>query len=310
MQQGVEAAEDLGTEDALTGLYLQEIGRAPLLTAEQERTLGRAIQGGGAGGEAARQEMAAANLRLVVAIAKRYAGRGSGLADLVGNGNEGLMLAVDRFDWRRGVRFSTYAVWWIRQSILRGLLRERQTVTISRKMAQALAGLTDACDGFVADKERWPTGAELAGRLGVSPVLLEMAVAAGRKPLSLSAGLGEGDSEVLDLLADPQAVDPEAAAVQRVYARELAALCAQLPDQEQRALCLRYGLDGGEPATLDRMAAAMGLTRGVARSVVRRARAHMREHVEVQEHLTPVFGMVATLGAENGAASGTVMGRG
>ena len=240
-------------------LYLNEINRVPLLTAAQEIELAKAVEAGDA---AARQHLVDANLRLVVNVAKRYAAGGLPLLDLIQEGNLGLMQAVERFDWRRGFKFSTYATWWIRQAITRSLSNDSRTVRLPVHVVEALRKIRRVTPELAQEIEREPTPAELGEVLGMAPERVVEIVRAGRAPTSLEQPVGEdGDESLVDFVEDPDPDTADRALLAGTLREDLHRALAILPDRQQTILVRRFGLDGQEPWTLDQIGAHFGVTR-------------------------------------------------
>ena len=280
---GVEPAprlEPAGDEpylgpDALK-LYLSEIRRIPLIDAAQEKRLGMKARRGDV---EARQALISANLRLVVYVAKRFMGRGLALSDLIEEGNLGLIRAAEKFQPQRGFRFSTYATWWIRQAVQRGLANHAATVRLPVHIAEALGRLARERDRQLTKLGREPRESELAAALKVTPQRLREWQRASRQSLSLDASVdGEDESKrFVDLLTDREALSPEEQAFQSLERGQLDRLLARLNEKERAVVVARFGLGGGEALTLEQTGAALGLTRERIRQIeqgaVRRLRA-------------------------------------
>ncbi len=252
------ATGDESIEDTMR-LYLNEINRVPLLTAAQEIELAKRVEAGDA---AARQHLVDANLRLVVNVAKRYAAGGLPLLDLIQEGSLGLMQAVERFDWRRGFKFSTYATWWIRQAITRSLSNDSRTVRLPVHVVEALRKIRKITPELAAEMEREPTPAELGEVLGMSPERVVEIVRASRAPMSLEQPVGEdGDESLADFVEDPDLDTADRALLAGTLREDLHRALAILPDRQQTILVRRFGLDGQEPWTLDQIGAHFGVTR-------------------------------------------------
>ena len=252
------ATGDESIEDTMR-LYLNEINRVPLLTAAQEIELAKRVEAGDA---AARQRLVDANLRLVVNVAKRYAAGGLPLLDLIQEGNLGLMQAVERFDWRRGFKFSTYATWWIRQAITRSLSNDSRTVRLPVHVVEALRKIRKVTPELAQEMEREPTAAELGQVLGMAPERVVEIVRASRAPSSLEQPVGEdGDESLADFVEDPDPDTADRALLAGTLREDLHRALAILPDRQQTILVRRFGLDGQEPWTLDQIGAHFGVTR-------------------------------------------------
>ena len=248
-----EVEEEPGADDALA-TYLREIRPVSLLTAAQEVDLAQRIE---AGDEAAMQHFILANLRLVVNIAKKYQGRGFSLLDLIQEGNIGLMRAVQKFDWRRGYRFSTYATWWIRQAITK---------------------VRDATERLTQRLGRDPTEEEVAGELGVTVTELDEMLRSSAAPVSLETPVGEDETDVLgDLLPDENAIAPEDRAFERTLKEEANhALEETLSHRERLVLQLRFGLGDGQVYPLEKIGEQLGLTRERVRQIENEALRKLR----------------------------------
>ena len=252
------AGGDEPIEDTLR-LYLNEINRVRLLTAAEEVRLAKRVE---AGDPAARQRLVDANLRLVVNVAKRYAAGGLPLLDLIQEGNLGLMQAVERFDWRRGYKFSTYATWWIRQAITRSLSNDSRTVRLPVHVVEALRKIRKVTPELALEMEREPTPVELGEALGMAPERVVEIVRASRTPMSLEQPVGEdGDESLADFVEDPNPETADAVLLAGTLREDLARALAILPDRQQTILVRRFGLDGQEPWTLDQIGAHFGVTR-------------------------------------------------
>ena len=258
---------DLTVEPSLDSLrlYLRSIGRVGLLTGRQEVELAERIERGDI---AAKQHMIEANLRLVVSIAKGYMGRGLSFLDLIQEGSLGLIRAVEKFDHRRGYKFSTYATWWIRQAVTRAIAHKSRTIRIPVHMAERINKLTYVERSLVQQLGREPTAAELAAALD-RPVreVKEMRRIA-QAPISLERPIGEGeDSEFGDLIEDDGSVSPLEQTIDNMRRESLARALGALPARERGMISMRYGLDGEEPKTLEEVGRAFGLTRERIRQI-------------------------------------------
>ena len=282
------ARGDGGDADLLRQ-YLDEIGRHPLLTREDEQRLGRAVA---AGREAARRRSAGvqpeatviseceeatrtliqSNLRLVVAIAKRYQSvAGLGLLDLIQEGNLGLMRAVERFDYRRGFRFSTYATWWIRQSITRAIANTARSIRLPVQTHDMVSRVLRTQRLLETDLGRPPTIAELAAELDVAPERVELALSLANEPVSIFEPVGDEGSTLHDFLRDVTTPSPADQVAATELPADVAKLLSVLTEREREILCLRYGLDRGNPRTLEEVARLFRLTAERIRQIERRA---------------------------------------
>ncbi len=258
---------DLTVEPSLDSLrlYLRSIGRVGLLSGRQEVELAERIERGDI---AAKQHMIEANLRLVVSIAKGYMGRGLSLLDLIQEGSLGLIRAVEKFDHRRGYKFSTYATWWIRQAVTRAIADKSRTIRIPVHMAERISKLTHLERGLVQQLGREPTAAELAAALG-RPVgeVKEMRRIA-QAPISLERPIGEEeDSEFGDLIEDDGSASPLDQTIENMRRESLARALGALPARERGVISMRYGLDGEGPKTLEEVGRAFGVTRERIRQI-------------------------------------------
>ncbi len=267
-----EAVIDEELSDTLVGdsvrLYLREIGQVPLLTAEQERELARCIEGGGPGAAEARKQMASANLRLVVSIAKRYRDRGLPLLDLIQEGSLGLLRAIEKFDVNKGYKFSTYATWWIKQALTRALADQSRLVRLPVHLGETLNRIQAARRQLTQVLGREPTDAELAKHLDMSEEKLRELRRTAQDPVSLETPVGEeADSRLADFIPDPHALDADDAAVSGMLRGQIATALGQLTPRERRVLELRYGLSDGQPHTLEEVGRAFGVTRERVRQI-------------------------------------------
>ena len=258
--------------------YLREISRVPLLTHTQEIGLARRIEWGDM--EAA-HTLALANLRLVVSVARQYINRGLPLEDLIAEGNLGLLPAVQRYNWRRGYRFSTYAIWWIHQAIARALANQQHLVRLPVYLGEALTRRAKAIAEITSILGRTPEPRELDARLGPADLHIEAGLAATQTPLSLDMAVTEDSTGSLgDAVADEAAIDPEERAVRHAVATDLRQVMRTvLTRREQEVLRRRFGLDGLAPETLDAVGRRLGMTRERARQIERDALRKLRRPV-------------------------------
>ena len=243
--------------------YLREIGRYPLLSRPEEIQLAKRIE---AGDEAARKRMTESNLRLVVTIAKSYQGRGVDLLDLIQEGTVGLMRAVDRYDWRREVKFSTYAAWWIRHGIAQALLTARP-IRVPDSIVERAAAIRGAERELAFELGRAASTTELAAALELTIEQVDEARAALQPYASLEDPVGSEDSQRIDTLADPNATDPLEVVAEEPRARELATRLETLSDRGRKVIELRFGLKDGVSHTADAVAAELGVTRERVRQI-------------------------------------------
>ncbi|MFZ6005384.1 MAG: sigma-70 family RNA polymerase sigma factor [Actinomycetota bacterium] len=283
----------------LTRRYLSELGSYPLLTAEQEVELAKAIELGRSAevelaaaelsssrrralerdlkaAEAARRTFIQSNLRLVVSIAKRYQGTGMALLDLIQEGNLGLMRAVEKFDHRKGFKFSTYATWWIRQAIGRGIADKGRTIRLPSHLVDTMAVLAKTSATMLKTLGREPTAAELAAETGLPEERVKAALRAAPDLISLSTSIGEDDAELGDLLADDNAEAPFEAAALSLARSDLQRLLDYLNPREREILELRFGLQGAQPLTLDEVGQMFNVTRERIRQIEAKALTKLR----------------------------------
>jgi RNA polymerase primary sigma factor len=245
--------------------YLREIGRVPLLTAEEEVSLAKRIE---RGDHAAKQALIEANLRLVVSVAKRYVGRGMLFLDLIQEGNLGLMRAVEKYDWRRGYKFSTYATWWIRQAITRGIADQARTIRVPVHMVETINKLVRVRRQLTQELERDPTSDEIAERMEITPARVEQILKIAQEPVSLETPVGdEDDSSLGDFIEDDEERRPHVAVDNKLRSEELGAVLRSLPHRERRVIELRYGLTGEDPMTLEEVGRYFGVTRERIRQI-------------------------------------------
>jgi len=283
----------------LTRRYLSELGSYPLLTAGQEVELAKAIEGGRvaelelaaaevspsrrrhldqqlAAAEDARRTFIQSNLRLVVSIAKRYQGTGMSLLDLIQEGNLGLMRAVEKFDHRKGFKFSTYATWWIRQAIGRGIADKGRTIRLPSHLVDTMAVLSKTSATMLKLLGREPTPAELSAETGLPEDRVRLALRAAPDLISLSVSIGDDDAELGDLLADDNAEAPFEAAALSLARTDLQTLLDYLNPREREILSLRFGLEGEQPLTLDEVGQMFNVTRERIRQIEAKALTKLR----------------------------------
>ena len=255
-------------------MYLKEIGRVPLLTPEEEQRLARRVA---AGAEAARQKMIEANLRLVVAVAKRYAGRGMLLLDLIQEGNMGLLKAVEKFDYTKGYKFSTYATWWIRQSITRAIADQARTIRIPVHMVELINRVIRTSHSMVQELGREPTPEEVAQKLRLSPEKVEEILKIAQDPVSLETPVGEeDDSHLGDFIQDNEASEPLEATATNLLREQLEKAMASLTPREEKVLRLRFGFEDGKPHTLEEVGKKFNVTRERVRQIESKALRRLR----------------------------------
>ncbi len=255
-------------------IYLREIGRVALLKAEEEVALAKAIE---AGDEEAKHRLTEANLRLVVFIARRYGGRGISFLDLIQEGNLGLLRAVEKFDYHRGYKFSTYAYWWIRQAITRALADQARTIRIPVHMIEMLNKLGRVSRRLLQELGREPTDKEIADEMALTPEKVREMVKVSQAPVSLEAPIGEEKNTHLgDFVEDKEATSPVDAALLSMQRIEVEEVLNTLTPRERRVLQLRYGLIDAEQRTLDEVGQRFGLTREGIRQIETKALRKLR----------------------------------
>jgi len=288
-------------------MYLREIGQVPLLTAQEEVSLAQRIEKGSASaeeladlaaegkldalafedrrrlqrsaadGEAAKRELTQANLRLVVSIAKRYVGRGMLLLDLIQEGNLGLMRAVEKFDWTKGFKFSTYATWWIRQAITRAIADQARTIRIPVHMVESINKVQRMQRQMVQELEREPTIDELADRVDMTPARVREILRISLDLLSLDSPVGEeDDSNLADFIEDLHAEAPADVATRHMLNEAVLDALDELSDREKEVVRLRFGLDDGQPRTLEDVGKQFGVTRERIRQIEAKTLAKLR----------------------------------
>ena len=298
MAAGALRRDDASERD-LIATYLDEIGRVALLTKDDEARLAQAIEqgreaqaeldGGAVGaratklrrtvrdGERARDQFVEANLRLVVSVARRYQHHGLSLLDLVQEGNLGLIRAVEKFDWRKGFKFSTYATWWIRQAIQRGIANTGRTIRLPAHAFDEVLAVKRAAARLEGELGRWPTNEELADDCGMTPARVEELLIYAADTISLDQPLREdADDGLSDIVPDLGALDPADESVRAALPGEVERMVSVLDERERAILTMRHGLHGGEPATLDEVGSNMSLTRERIRQIEARALSKLR----------------------------------
>jgi RNA polymerase primary sigma factor len=322
-EQGVEVLEShSGHEDSarvdgddvsrraptsdLVRIYLREIGRVPLLTAEEEVELAKSIEAGlfaeekvaraaiispgertdlellARDGVRAKQRLIEANLRLVVSIAKRYVGRGMLFLDLIQEGNLGLIRAVEKFDYTKGYKFSTYATWWIRQAITRAIADQARTIRIPVHMVETINKLVRVQRQLHQDLGREPSPEEIGTEMGLSPERVIEIQRVAQEPVSLQSPIGEEDSDLGDFIEDADAVVPIEAAAFILLQDQLDGILGSLSDREQRIIQLRFGLTDGHPRTLEEVGREFGVTRERIRQIESKTLAKLRHPSRAQ----------------------------
>jgi RNA polymerase primary sigma factor len=238
--------------------YLKEIATVSLLSAADEVRLAKLIE---RGDQRAKDALIEANLRLVVSIAKRHAGRGLTLLDLIQEGNLGLIRAVEKFDWRKGFKFSTYATWWIRQAISRAITDHGRTIRIPVHMADVMNRVSRTRRELMQELSREPTAEEIGSSLRMRPDKVREIQRLTRETVSLDTPVGESDASLGDFIEDEETPQPDEIAADRLMKRDIDRILAGLPERERRILELRFGLTGEEPLTLEEVGKRLGVTR-------------------------------------------------
>ena len=265
-------------------LYLREIGKIPLLSAEEETDLARRIV---EGDKKAKDKMAEANMRLVVSIAKRYSGRGLDFLDLIQEGNTGLLRAVEKFDPDKGFKFSTYATWWIRQAITRAIADQARTIRIPVHMVETINKLLRTQRRMTQELNREPTIEELSKELDMEPEKIEYVIKIKQDISSLDAGVGrdgeDDDSVLQDFIVDEDTVSPEDSASNQLLKEQVQEILSSLSDREQKIVRMRFGLDNGKNHTLEEVGQEFAVTRERIRQIEAKALAKLRKHKDAKK---------------------------
>ncbi len=265
--------EGVGLEDPVR-MYLKEIGKIPLLTSEEEIELAKRME---LGDERARQRLAEANLRLVVSIAKRYVGRGMQFLDLIQEGNLGLIKAVEKFDYTKGYKFSTYATWWIRQAITRSIADQARTIRIPVHMVETINRLIRTSRQLLQDLGREPQPEEIAEKMELPVERVREIMKISPEPWSLETPIGEeDDSHLGDFIQDEHVAVPVDAATYTLLHEQLMEVLDTLSEREQKVLRLRFGLDDGHPRTLEEVGKEFNVTRERIRQIEAKALRKLR----------------------------------
>jgi RNA polymerase primary sigma factor len=272
-------------------MYLKEIGRVPLLSMDDEKRLAMAIESGEKealkngtadnavvfAGEDAKRRLTEANLRLVVSIAKKYVGRGMLFLDLIQEGNLGLIRAVEKFDYRKGYKFSTYATWWIRQAITRALADQARTIRIPVHMVETINRLIKISRQLLQELGRDPTVEEIAGEMGLTPEKVREVIKISQEPISLETPIGEEeDSHLGDFIEDQEAIAPAEAASVMLLKEKMQDVLKNLTERERKVLVLRFGLEDGHQRTLEEVGQEFGVTRERIRQIEAKALRKLR----------------------------------
>ncbi|MGD0244483.1 MAG: RNA polymerase sigma factor RpoD [Streptosporangiaceae bacterium] len=305
-ERGAAEAGRRATTSDLVRIYLREIGRVPLLTAENEVELAKTIEAGlfaeekltgsfpllgavhgdlellAGEGVKAKQRLIEANLRLVVSIAKRYIGRGLVFLDLIQEGNLGLIRAVEKFDYTRGYKFSTYATWWIRQAITRAIADQARTIRVPVHMVETINKLARVQRQLHQELGREATAAEIAAEMGLETERVAEIQRIAQEPVSLQSPIGEEESDLGDFIEDADAVVPIEAAAFIMLQDQLDRVLTELADREQRIIQLRFGLSDGHPRTLEEVGREFGVTRERIRQIESKTLAKLRHPSRAQ----------------------------
>jgi len=257
-------------------MYLREIGKVPLLTADEEMRLAKRIV---AGDKVAKKKLAEANLRLVVSIAKKYIGRGLSLLDLIQEGNTGLLRAVEKFDYRKGYKFSTYATWWIRQAITRAIADHARTIRIPVHMVETINKMIRVQRQLVQELGREPNVDEIAKEMGVAKVKVEHIMKISQETVSLESPVGEeDDSKLGDFIEDKESLSPEETTIRSMMKGDLDEFLQHLLPREQKILKMRFGLEDGRTHTLEEVGKEFGVTRERIRQIEAKALQKLKKH--------------------------------
>jgi len=259
-------------------MYLREIGRVPLLSGEEEVSLAKAAEKGDLH---AKDRLIEANLRLVVSIARKFVGRGMPLLDLIQEGNFGLMKAVEKFDYRRGYKFSTYATWWIRQAITRAIADQARTIRIPVHMVETINKLTRVQRQLSQELQRDPTAEEIAAEMGMELEKVQHVLKISQGTISLETKVGEEEDSILsDFLPDEKNIGPDEAATHQLLREQLREVIKTLYPREQKILKMRFGLEDGKSHTLEEVGREFGVTRERIRQIEAKALLKLRRNRE------------------------------
>ena len=280
LETELSVPEGVAVDDPVR-MYLKEIGRVPLLTADEEIELARRME---AGDESARHRLEEANLRLVVSIAKRYVGRGMLFLDLIQEGNLGLLKAVEKFDYSKGYKFSTYATWWIRQAITRAIADQARTIRIPVHMVETINKYIRISRQLLQDLGRDPTAEEVAREMGISVARVHEIMKIAQEPVSLETPIGEEeDSHLGDFIEDEAALDPADAASVMLLKEQITEVLRTLAPREAEVLRLRFGLEDGRSRTLEEVGQSFGVTRERIRQIEAKALRKLRHPVRLRK---------------------------
>ncbi len=275
-QIDISIPEGVSIEDPVR-MYLKEIGKVPLLSAEEEIELAKLMEKGGPEGERAKKKLAEANLRLVVSIAKRYVGRGMLFLDLIQEGNLGLIKAVEKFDYQKGYKFSTYATWWIRQAITRAIADQARTIRIPVHMVETINKLVRVQRQLLQELGREPSPEEISKEMNMPVERVREILKISQEPVSLETPIGEEeDSHLGDFIQDENVPVPADAAAFTLLKEQLVEVLDTLTDREQKVLRLRFGLDDGRARTLEEVGKEFNVTRERIRQIEAKALRKLR----------------------------------
>ncbi len=273
LESEIAVPEGISIDDPVR-MYLKEIGKVPLLTADEEIVIAQRLE---QGDEEAKRKLAEANLRLVVSIAKRYVGRGMLFLDLIQEGNLGLIKAVEKFDYRKGFKFSTYATWWIRQAITRAIADQARTIRIPVHMVETINKLIRVSRQLLQEKGREPLPEEIAHEMAISEEKVREIIKIAQEPVSLETPIGEEeDSHLGDFIPDDDAPAPAEAASFTLMKEQLLSVLDTLTQREEKVLRLRFGLDDGRQRTLEEVGKEFNVTRERIRQIEAKALRKLR----------------------------------
>ncbi|HOJ92279.1 MAG TPA: RNA polymerase sigma factor RpoD [Dictyoglomaceae bacterium] len=254
-------------------MYLKEIGKIPLLTPEEEVELAKRVE---QGDEEAKKKLIEANLRLVVSVAKRYIGRGLLFLDLIQEGNLGLIKAVEKFDWRKGYKFSTYATWWIRQAITRAIADQARTIRIPVHMVETMNKIHKVTRQLTQELGRKPTEEEIAEKSGLPVERIREISMMGQEPLSLEMPVGEDEDNHLADFVENKGLSPADVSIQKSLKKDIEELLNELSEREREILKLRFGLEDNQPRTLEEVGKLFNVTRERIRQIEAKALRRLR----------------------------------
>ncbi len=270
--EDIDVPDDISIDDPFR-MYLRDIGKTPLLTAEEEVALAKRIEAGDA---EAKKRLTEANLRLVVSIAKRYTGKGMHSLDLIQEGNIGLMKAAEKFDYRKGFKFSTYATWWIRQAITRAIADQSRTIRIPVHMSELMAKVARARRQLIQELGKDPTPGEIAEKAGIPEEKVREILKISQGPVSLETPIGENEDNCLEDFIPDSTYSIEETITQMCLKEQVHEVVGNLPEKEQKVICLRFGLDDGRGRTLEEVGKEFNVTRERIRQIESNALRKMR----------------------------------